>query len=371
MNFSNETQTLDMGPGVIAQASVTGGPAFILSATEWLAIQTYVVNALALPTTEATFKTFLGPGAPSDMAAFTPLITAYGNINTHVTTWQNDTFPASVSLASDIYNYAKQAPTYYNPILPLAQKLTENPSDKETKDALKAILGVLSKNASDYHDKAKGVAEKIQKFANDTQADKVVLNGVDGKGGLKKVYNDKYGATSAEVMQLSNEIAAQKLVLDAANKEYDHDVIVAATTPTYAWVFPFGTIAAAVVAGVYGDKAVKALEKARAAQQQINTMSAKLAADTQLIISITTASSSITDILGPLMAALPVIQKIQGVWGAISDDLNNIIQTIDTNIAEALPIIMNLGVQTAIDEWTEVGALAQAYRLNAYITVQK
>jgi hypothetical protein len=371
MNLSNTTQTLDMGPGVIAQSSVKGGPAFILSASEWFTIQTYVINALALPTTDAAFKTLLGSGAPGDMTPFKPLISAYGTINKHVTSWQTDTFPKSVSLASDIYNYAQQAPIYYAPILPLAKKLTANPDDKEAKDELTAILGVLSKSASSHHDKAKEVAEKIQTFATQTQADKVVLNGSDGKGGLQKQYKDKYGESSEDVIRLSKEIEAQKLVLKAANEEYDHDVIVAATTPTYAWVWPFGTVAAAIVAGVYGDKAVKALERVRAAQQQINTMSAELAADAQLIINITTATSSITDILGKIEAALPIIQKIQGAWGAISDDLNNIIQTIDTNIAEALPIIMNLGVQTAINEWTEVGDLAQAYRLHAYVTVQK
>lgn len=367
----SETTTINLGPGAIAKAQVAGGPAFILSSTEWLAIQTYVESGMALPTTDDAFKKLLGSGAPSDLSDFKQLIAAYKLINDHVTGWQNDTFPKSVSLASDIYNYAQQAPTYYAPILPLAKRLTTNPDDKEAKDELVAILGVLSNSASGYRDKAKIVAEKIQKFATDTQADKTTLNGTDGNGGLKKYYNDKYGTTSAEVVELNKEIEAQKLVLDAANKEYDHDVIVASTTPTYAWVWPFGTVAAAVVAGIYGDKAVKALERSRAAQQQINTLSSKVAADALLMINITTTESSISNILDPLNAALPVIQKIQGVWGAIADDLNNIITTINTNIGEALPIIMNLGVQTAINEWTEVGGLAQAYRLNAYITVQK
>lgn len=370
MEFSNETQTLDLGPGVIAKASVTGGPAFALSATEWYAIQTYVANALALPTTETTFKTFLGNGAPDDLTPFKPLISAYSTINEHVNVWQNDTFPSSVSLASDILNYAKQAAVYYNPILPLAQKLTQNPDDKESKDALKAILAVLSNSASENQKKAKAVADKIKNFAVQTKADQVVLNGSDGKGGLQKKYKDDYGSTSALVKQLNEEIAAQKIVLDAANAEYDYDKVVAATTPTYVWVWPFGTIAAGIVAGIYGDKAVKALQRARAAQEQINTMSAKVASNALLIINITTSSSSISDILGKIEAALPVIQKIQGVWGAISDDLDNIVKTIDTNIGEALPIIMNLGVQTAINEWKDVGELAQAYRLYAFITVE-
>jgi len=371
MEFTNETQTLELGPGVIAKASVAKGPAFILAATEWVAIQTYVINALALPTTAETFKTYLGKGAPSDMAPFASLITAYGNINKHVTTWQKDTFPASISLASDIVNYGKQAPIYYNPILPLAEKLKKDPNDQESKDTLKGILEVLSKSASDHHIKAKAVAQKIQSFADDTQADKVVLTGVDGSGGLKKEYNDKYGATSKEVTEIKEDLELQAKTLDQANKDYDHYVVVASTTPTYVWVWPFGTVAAAVVAGIYGDKAVKALEKVRATEKKIKDLGEKLAADALLIISVSNASSGISKTSDQIAAALPVIQKIQGVWGAITDDLNNIIQTIDTNIAEALPIIMKLGVQTAIQEWTDVAELANEYRLHANVKFEK
>ncbi|MBD2752513.1 alpha-xenorhabdolysin family binary toxin subunit A [Spirosoma validum] len=371
MEQESVTQTPSLGPGSIAQASVSGGPAFALSATEWISIQTYVIDALVLPTTLDALKTSIGSGAPSDMSDFSQLVAAYGGIHDHVTTWQNDTFPQSVSLASDIHNYAQQAPTYYNPILPLAQKLTANPDDQTAKDELTAILGLLSSKATEYQKNAASVAAKIKDFADQTQSDKVKLSGTDGKGGLQKYYNDKYGATSTEVITITEQLKAEKLVLDAANADYNHDVIVAATTPTYAWVWPIGTVAAAIVAGIYGDKAVKALERVRAAQQQINSLSDKLAADANLMIAINSVESGLTNILGPLNAALPIIQKIQGVWGAIADDLNNIINLIKTNIQEALPIIMNLGVQSAINAWTAVGQEADAYRVNAYVTVNK
>jgi Bacillus haemolytic enterotoxin (HBL) len=369
--MSNETATLNIGPGAIATPSTPGAPGFALSATEWLAIQTYVIDALALPTTMDAFKAGLGSGAPSDLSDFQQLVTSYGNINSHVTTWQNDTFPASVSLASDIYSYAQQAPTYYNPILPLAQALTINPNDEQAKAELTAILGVLSTAATLNHDKAADVFTKIQTFANQTQADKTTLSGTDGKGGLQKYYNDKYGATSAEVTTLTEQLKGEQAILDAANAEYAHDVIVASTTPTYGWIFPFGTIAAAIVAGIYGDKAIKALERGNAAKQQIANMDAKLAADATLMIVINKAESGISNILDPLNAALPIVQKIQGIWGAIADDLGNIISLIKNNIQDALPIIMNLGVQASLNAWTAVGLEADAYRKNAYITVKK
>jgi hypothetical protein len=364
-----DTQTPNIGPGDIATSSETGGPAFALSSSEWYAIQSYVLSGLALPTTTDALKTALGSGAPADMSDFIPLLNAYVSINSHVNTWQTDTFPSSVSLASDIHSYSQQAPTYYNAILPLAQKLTANPNDQPSLAALTAVLGILSKSATQFQQNAAAVATKIQNFAKQTQSDLVVLSGTDGESGLVKYYNDQYGATSADVENINNQLKAEKLVLDAANEEYNKDVVIASTSPTYAWVFPFGTIAAAVVAGVYGDKAVKALERARAAQQQINSLSAQLVADANLLIVINLIESGIGNILGKLQSALPIIQKIEGVWGAIADDLNNLINLIQNNIADALPIIMNLGVESAITAWTAVGTEADAYRLNAYITV--
>src|SRR5438270_156120 len=125
--------TSPIGPGSIATPSTLGGPAFALSSTNWIAIQTYVIDGLALPTTD------------------------------------------------------------------------------------------------------------------DASASKSTLSGTPANpGGLVKKYNDEFGEKSQDVIDCNKEIEAQKLILQAANDEYNHDVIVAATSPTYAWVWPVGTIAAAV-----------------------------------------------------------------------------------------------------------------------------
>lgn len=369
--MSKETKTISIGPGAIATPSEVNGPGFALAASEWYAIQTYVITAQSkeiMPHTSADFKAYLGSGAPSDMTPFNPLIKAYKDIYDHVKVWQDDTFPQSVSLASDVVAYAQQAPTYYNPILPLAQKLTTNPDDQPTKDKLKAILSVLTNSANGYQKKAAEVASKIKTFADQTMADKIVLVGTDGKTGLFKTYDDQYGSTSADVVELNKQLVAQQLVLDSANAEYEHDVIVAATSPTYAWIFPFGTIAAAVVAGVYGKKATDALDRAHAATQKIKELNAKKQADAYLMMSLYTSQIGLSKNVESISAALPVIQKIQGVWAAISDDLSNISKLIETNIAEALPIIMDLGVDAALTAWVAVGKEAQAYRVNAYVT---
>lgn len=368
-------RTINLGPSAIAQSTVANGPSFALTSSEWLTIQVYVNDGMALPTTLDALKALIGDNAPADMSDFTRLVEAYAELNKHVTHWKNITFPASVSLASDVHAYAQMAPIYYEPIIPLAKKLEDNPKDEVAKNQLTALLDVLSKSATTYHDNATSVFNQMQEFANQTQADKVALIGVDGKSGLKKYYEDKYGANSEEVLTLLKDIKAQQIILNAANKEYDHDVVVAATTPTYAWVFippipiPIGLIAASVVAGVYGDKAVKALERARAAARKIKEFNEKLQADFVLMNAIYRTETNISNIINPLLAALPIIQKIQGVWKAIADDLNLLKDVIKNNIEDAAPSVMQYGVKDAIIEWTAVGAAADAYRHNAFIAI--
>lgn len=368
--MSTTDQEKNIGPGDIAKPGTTNGPGFSLSKTEWLSIQTYVNDALALPTDKTSFAKSLGPGAPTDLSDFDQLIDCYKNISSHCLTWKQTTYPLTVSLASNIYDYGtNKVPLYYGAILPLANKLSENPNDTQSKEALKGVLQTLTTAASGYQAHASHVASEVQKFADETQADKTVLSGTDGKSGLIKYYNDKFGSKSAEVVELNKEIVAQRLVLSSKNAEYDHDVIVAATTPTYAWIFPVGTIAAAVVAGVYGHKAVEALDAARAAQSKINSLSDEIAADAKLMTSIFLSEQGMHTIESDLAEALPVIQKIEGVWGAISADLAAIVKMIDEDIAKALPIIMNLGVEEAIRAWHNVALAANTYRINAYITV--
>ncbi len=309
--------TLNIGPSSIAEAGTPSGPAFTMSRSDWITIQTYCTDAKALPTTDTSFRNSLGPGAPSDLSDFEALITAYVAINTHVDFWTKTAYPESVALASAIYEYGKdKAPVFYPPILKEAKILEDNPNDEKAKAALKAILDNLQKDARDKEAKAKAVADQITKFADDTQSDLSTLVGPDGKAGLVKYYNDKYGKASADVVELGQEIDAQRLLLKAANDEYNHDVVVAATTPSYAWVWPAGTIAAAVVAGIYGHRAVEALDRARAAQDKINKLTADLAADANLMVAINSAEHGMTTIIQAISAALPVIQKIQASGAA-------------------------------------------------------
>ena len=359
---------ISIGPGAIAEAGTSGGPKFALSKPEWIAIQTYVTDVLALPTNDAELRNYLGSGAPKDLSDFDRLIAAYQAMNKHCTTWQKDVFPATVDLASSVYNYGVNiAPVYYSAILPEAEVLKKDPNNKQALAALKAILGLLKKQANEYASAATAVRKQIQTFADQTQADRTTLVGPHGKAGLQKYYNDKYGKTSQDVQEILRELRAQNIILRAADKDYNHDVTVASTTPTYAWIVPVGTIAAAVVAGVYGHRAVEALDRAKAAKAQIRRLEAQRQADSKLMLAIHSACQGIDGIVQALSAALPAVEIIEGVWGAIASDLGSVMQTLEDEFDQGLYCIMNLGVEEATKAWHNVGQEADKDRVNAYV----
>lgn len=361
-----------IGPGELSKSNAAPKEnPFILSSAEWLSIQVYVNDALSLPTTPEAFQKSLGSDAPKvNPADFKSLIDCYEQINTHCAEWKKTIFPASVNLASDVVAYALKVPTYYGAITPIAQKLTANPKDVQAKKELKAIIDNLAAQATTYQGNAQHVADMITTFAANTAADKVTLLGKDGMGGVAKEYMDKYGTTSDEVKSLITQLNDLNKQLEADTKEYNHDVVVAATSATYGWIWPFGTIAAGIVAGVYGKKATAAMDRIHAEQAKIKTISPVLEADANLVADLTRANKGITQIAADITNALPVIQKIEGVWGSIASDLTNIGKIIQNDIERALPIIMSLGVDEAIAAWQKLSNEADGYRVNAYIDVK-
>lgn len=361
--------TPSIGPGAIADPGTQGGPAFNLSKPEWIAIQNYVTDGLSLPITIDQFRNQLGSGAPADLSDFNQLIDAYGAVHEHCNSWQTSIFPNTVSLASDIFEYGtNKVPVYYPAIVEEANVLTTDPGNTAAAAALGEILGYLQQTASGYAAKAKASSDAIKQFSEQMQGDQNTLVGTPAQPGLQQYYTGKYGQTSAEVTQFNEELVAFRLALSGDEAEYRHDCIVAETSASYAWVWPVGTIAAGIVAGEYGHKAVEALKRVGDDEDDIARVSAQLAADANLISALTLAIHGIGNISTALADALPAVQKIQGVWQGMSDDIAAIVTMIDTDIRKVPPIIMNLGVSEAVSAWAKVAQAANAYRFNAYVT---
>ncbi len=349
---------LSIGPGDF----LASGP-FILSKPEFVLVQTYVEAGKRLPTTSDAFVTEVGV-RKEDVGQFQGLIGAYGQIAGHCTYFSTTTFPMSVNLASDVVHYNTKVPIYYgalNPIIQAWNDGTMSPEDAQKK--LSAILDNLKTAAQSYADDAGKVKADMIKFVEDSKSDQTALeaNSADIRA--------KYAGDQV-TQNYMDQIANAQRQIQYWNDQYSYDVTVAATTPTYAWVFPFGTIAAAVVAGVYGKRATDALDEVH----KYNDILAKAQGDLRIALNLNSdlhlADQSLQGILDKVKQALPVLEKIEGIWGAIADDLQNVLTAIARDIQQAPAIIKDLGVAEAIQQWAQVAAIADTYRANAYITVK-
>ena len=354
----------DSAPSIAPTGLGGKGKPFILSTAEWISIQVYVKEALALPITDKQMRAQLGMPATEPIQRFLPIITAYNTINGHCSTWQNQTFPSTVNLADDIVHYNVNVPVYYgalNELLPpFGQSMTG-----EAKAQFTAIVDLLSKQAATFAQNAEDVEKAITTFSQETTKDQETISK------LVVQFNKEYGTSSSEVVELRKELKAQRMILRSENSAYNHDVIVASTSPTYAWVLPpAGLIAAAIVAGVYGHKAVEALHAENEARKKIKQYKGEVQRDVTLMDTITSAESGLKTILSDITKALVAVQQIKGIWQAIASDLTNIGKTIETDIEKALTIIKNFGITAAIDAWADVATEANDYRVNAYVTPQ-
>jgi hypothetical protein len=349
---------IDLTPRDLAK-----GTTFALSSNEWLSIQVFVTGAMLLPTTTALLQKTL-PGVPSGgIEQFEPLVNGYKSLYDICDNFDTVTKPDSVKCASDLIAYNVSVPIFYRAILALLLKIEANPADTVSINQLKQTLQVMINKAQAFSTHATNVATAMQKFSLDTSVNEAAI------GTLFKTYSDKISGTSGTIKTMQAQLAQDKADLSDAEDEYKHDVIVAATSASYAWIWPCGTVAAGIVAGIYGKKATEAKARIEALGELVNTLEAKIAADATLVLDLTRINTDITGITKKIDGALPAIQKIQGMWNALKDDLSSILTTINGEIADMPSFIAGLGIEEAIVLWQKVADEANDYRINAYITI--
>lgn len=351
----------NLGPG---QAKSEPGKPFFMSREEFIAVQTYCEAGMQLPITRDEVHTKLGV-AVEDEAEFDDMISAYVKVHDHCLEFSTHTFPDTVALAGDLVDYGRnKAPVFYGALLKVIQAWQDGtlPPDKAAKK-VDAILVNLKADAQARADKAQAVYDKVQDFATQTEADKGFLEPI--KARYKAKYEGEGGLIATFNAQIENDVKQ----IGIWNEEYKKDVTIAATSATYAWIFPVGTIAAGVIAGVYGKKATEALDNVHDYQNKLATAKEDLRKAILLMADLKLADGSLDGLLTKLNAALPVIEKMKGIWLALHADIAKVLTIIQNDIQNAPVEIKDLGVDEAIGEWSTIASEADDYRVNAFITV--
>lgn len=349
---------------------------YLLSSAQWAAIEVYAKTALALPVTEELMRQTLLLEKSESIEPFQPILNAYRDIFQHCSVWDHETFPASVNLAGDLAQYSRYASTYYNEMVPYANRLVKNPNDTEARDKLKTIAQRLTRQAQTRADSAKKVSDAVALFARQTEADQTVIQGTNPKegeeGGLVGYYREKYGSSSTEGKALEAQLQAANRLLQEAKDEYTTDVVVAATTPTYVTVPIFGWVIAPTIAGIYTKKALDALETMDRARREVARLEATIRRNVLLTAEIKRAQTSIGTIRKAMNDALPYIQQIRSAWQSMAGNLGNLVVILETDLADSVkedPGMIQTDIAVALGEWKKIGDEAEEYAKHAYVDV--
>lgn len=336
------------------------GTTLSLAAANFAAVQRYVIFGLQLPSSEVAFRQSMVMPEPEPIGEFTDLRDAYFGIHEHVTRWHVDTFPTLVDLAGDIVHYAGRVRVYYKPLMAALEQLQKNPENAKAKKKFNDVCSVLVNAVNGFKERANASARAIREFLVQSTGDKATVDALSTK------YEKRFGSQSDEIVKLKKDIDAARQALDSWTDDYEQAVAIAATTPTYVWVFPFGTVAASVVAGVYTDRALDALKQMKAVQAKIDRLNAALQRATQVMMWLGIANDGLGNLCQRLTAAIPVIQEMAGTWGSIASDLENLQQIV----AKDVSLIGETAIELALDEWQSVSDAANEYRVHAYVTVE-
>lgn len=387
--------SFNAGTGSFTQTNSKGSQVFTMSSASWLALQTYLHNTASLPTTLTALRGKMNHtsssgssstsstssntsgGAPTDMSDFQKLVDLYANMHAQSADFTGSLYPSVVSLASDVYHYAEAVPEYYAGLQELIKQLSATPAP--TGEALKTIQTNLIAVLDQLADKIQPFITRAGTVKNDLNKFVSTLNGYlttlgsnapspDGSG-YWKYYHTEYGSNSAQVKKLTANIATQSANLHQYQAEYNHDVVVAATTPTYGWFYPFGTLAAVVTASVYGARATKAKHEIEATTTLIQSLTAEEQADANLMNDLNLVTTQVEQVHSAGETAISILEGMEGNWSAIASDLSNLSNLLKTDFEGTCGFLLQLDLNTAINDWKNLQREADVYRTNAFITV--
>ena len=334
----------------------------ILNTVDRFKLQTYLLNGKLLPTEESEFMKLLDiPSEEKDK--FNNLLVFYREVQAHCSSFFDGGFTDSVSLASDLVDYAGKVDVYYPGLLKVVEDVLNGKMTEETGERkINAILDDIIASLKKYIERCQSIMDSVDAFYKQTLGDLQKLQGADGKSGLLKEYSTEYNLESETLESLQEKYENFSKELSEARADYEYNVIVAATTPTYAWVFPFGTIPAIVVAGVYGDRAVKSKNKLDKAIADLAMTSKRI----NLFIALQAASTQLEELARNMRGAMEPVQKLKGFWTAMRDDLLNLKKSGE-NVEKMAWIIKDLGLEEHMNKWKALAVRADEYRLSAFI----
>ncbi|OXX24061.1 hypothetical protein B9J88_06385 [Vibrio sp. V05_P4A8T149] len=352
------------------------GDRFILSSDEWIQIQFFATTAKALPITEQDMRNQFQMTDDVVMdGVYTDLLQSYSNINSLAGEWLDPQGHKDqmISLAADLSSYSGTVVTSGNVLYTMVNRLTEAAiaEDEELfnkyKSAIKGFLVQMRDDTVRFNNDGKALGDKLTSFINLLAQEKINLDQVEERNA--DILTNDGSAIQEKIARL----IAEK---DALNDEYSKWVTVAGTSPTYAWLFPWGTLAAIGSASAGTAYALELKERLENKAQELEDANIELTQTIAIYQSWVLAKGNVVNIRSEIVKANQSLGKLRGGWATILGQLNGVLSIID-NI-NSKDVLDNTNIFTAAfqtqsnvsllqDKWRKVEALSEKWIENAYV----
>ncbi|KAI5834036.1 hypothetical protein K523DRAFT_323033 [Schizophyllum commune Tattone D] len=338
----------------------------------------YAWTGVLLPTSEAEYwaRVPVSDDVKNQVSGLLkPLLESYARAKGHCTTFKQTTYPSIVGLASDVYDYAQNAggkpqDSFYANIVSSIKTLATATSQAQKSSLVETIASLVdmqTQSIAQNVGKAQAVMQKLQEFGRQMKKDELAMrqseNAIISK--LKDIVGD------ADELQKKLDSCREKLAAEQA--ELEHDKIVAATTLTYAWIPGVGTIAATVVAAVYGKAAKKMAEridelKKLIASTEDEVNDPKRADATRIIADLTAIDTDLRNLHSLTIPAAGCIEEMTTTWMKIADSLETLKDLASKDPSAAEAAVAKIDQSRMLDKWNALKVAADKYRHAAFVT---
>ena len=296
----------------------------------WRFLQVYSVYGLRLPHTEASLKLKLGISKPDQFDFFETMKEGYNEIHEACDEFVSQIFPKVIEVGTSLLDFASDASKNGGDVFSVLIELIDN---NDTQGALE-LLGDLQETTKTNKEKAGTVTELLGSYkgklttakAKVDDAQKVVQ---EDDRTSENTLNKLNGGPEIEgsIKNLNNQLTAKE-------KEYKNALIIATTTPTYAFAGILGMLAIPVVASIYGVKAGELADELNNLEDEIEKANAELktAFQTKQIQNAAIANLDKTEHYTDL--AITHTTTVQNAWEEISTNLSSVAKKVTNMTTE-------------------------------------
>ena len=348
---------------------------FVLSTEEWVAIQIFAEAARSLPITEEEMRNEFLLGDLDFGSNYQELLKSYQSVHGISGQWLNagGYRDQMVDLATDIVIYSGDVLSDSTRISEFSKDMwhavMEGDVDKgkRTLGIVRALVKKMLKDTRAYYANADDLSVKLTGFIN-------TLDKEDKE--LKKVQVTHADILENDGSDTQKEIDRLVKNIEEANKEWTKWVTVAATTPTYAWIFPYGLIAAIGAASGGTANAVALASEINFIKEDLNNFRSQLKTEELTYLSWKLATGSITNTRDQLSGGLRALEKLKGSWVLIVARLEAAVNGLsevnsedvinNPDLWEAI-ILTTSELEDLENRWGEIKDSTEEWVRNAYV----